>query len=464
MMMAVPSYAQPGIRKYVISKGNMQVVLGKNLNEKELDEFIKQYDLGNLALKRLLGSNFDDSVKKRGWTIELNNKELLVISKPFFSADNINDPEKRIKLLGLGNPFDENNPAPFNNQVFGCNIFRSKHALTIKNAVVTFLLRNNTAAKKVLLAGDFTDWSTGALPMTHTDSGWSLPVKLKPGKYLYKFIVDGEWMTDPDNETTENDNDGYTNSVYYFTNKSFRLNNFTDAKQVFLAGSFNNWQVEQLWMNRTATGWELPLYLAAGTYTYRYVVDGQWMEDPGNADHFPNEFDEFNSVISIGSPTLFTWKGHQDAQKVFLAGSFNQWRNFELVMTKTGKGWQIPYVLGPGNYEYKFYVDGHWVDAAGNQINEDSPGAIFVIEPNYTFHLKDHGDAKSVFLAGDFNTWSPNGYVMKKEGDGWVMQVHLSPGKHLYKFVVDGQWIRDPENELWEQNEFDTENSVLWIK
>jgi 1,4-alpha-glucan branching enzyme len=242
------------------------------------------------------------------------------------------------------------------------------------------------------------------------------------------------------------------------------LNNFTNANEVFVAGSFNNWQAEQLWMNRTATGWELPLYLATGTYTYRYVVDGQWMEDPGNATHFPNEFNEFNSVISIGEPTLFTLPAHQNSQKVFLAGSFNQWRNFELAMTKTATGWQIPYVLGAGNYEYKFFADGAWIDAAGNQINEDSPGSIFVIAPNYTFHLSGHADAKNVFLAGDLNTWSPNAYAMKKEGSEWVMQVHLSPGKHLYKFVVDGQWIKDSGNELWEENEFGTGNSILWIK
>ena len=53
---------------------------------------------------------------------------------------------------------------------------------------------------------------------------------------------------------------------------------------------------------------------------------------------------------------------------------------------------------------------------------------------------------------------------MKREGNNWMLPLHLSIGKHLYKFVIDGQWIKDPANELWEQNEFGTGNSILWVK
>jgi hypothetical protein len=33
----------------------------------------------------------------------------------------------------------------------------------------------------------------------------------------------------------------------------------------------------------------------------------------------------------------------------------------------------------------------------------------------------------------------------------------------LYKFIVDGKWILDPGNKLWEQNAENTGNSILWI-
>jgi 1,4-alpha-glucan branching enzyme len=313
----------------------------------------------------------------------------------------------------------------------------------------------------VLLAGNFTNWEAGAIPMLPTDRGWSLPIKLPAGKYLYKFIVDGNWITDPDNKTTENDNSGNTNSVYYCTNTVFKLDGFTNAKRVVVAGSFDNWHDKLLVMNKTATGWELPIYLANGTYTYRFVVDGKWMEDPANANHVPNEFNAFNSVISIGTSTLFNLPGHIDAQKVFLVGSFNAWHRYELLMNKTTTGWQLPYTLGAGNYEYKFLADGKWLNAAGETIEENTPGNIMVIAPNYTFRLKDTSNTKKVFLAGDFNNWSPNAYLMKKENGEWTFTVHLSPGKHLYKFVADGKWMRDPANKLWENPDG---NSVLWVK
>ena len=54
-------------------------------------------------------------------------------------------------------------------------------------------------------------------------------------------------------------------------------------------------------------------------------------------------------------------------------------------------------------------------------------------------------------------------YPRKKEENEWVLSVHLFPGKHMYKFVVDGNWIKDQANQLWEQNEYGTGNSVMWF-
>jgi hypothetical protein len=53
---------------------------------------------------------------------------------------------------------------------------------------------------------------------------------------------------------------------------------------------------------------------------------------------------------------------------------------------------------------------------------------------------------------------------MKKEDGQWTLDVYLGYGKHTYKFIVDGKWILDPDNKLWEQNEYSTGNSVLWIE
>ncbi len=454
--------AQPPQKKYTFSHGSMQITLSKNLNEKELDEFIEQYNVNDLALKQMIKTGFRDSIHNKGWRIDTDSKDLLVISKPLQAAENINDHSGRL-TININQP-GADKPIPLNNSRYGINIFRKQPAFEVKDGIVNFMLRSRTDAGKVLLAGNFTNWETGALPMTKTAGGWALPVKLVPGKYIYKFIVDGNWITDPANNTLENDGEGNNNSVFYVTNSIFKLDGYNNAKKVFVAGSFANWEDGKLRMIKTSTGWELPVFLDTGTYTYRFIVDKDWITDPANNNKLPNEFNEYNSVISIGKPALFALTGLLDAKNVYLAGSFNDWRQFELPMTKTATGWEISYVVGEGNYEYKFYADGQWIDAEGNQVRKNEPGSVFVIAPNYTFRLKNYPNAKNVFLAGDFNGWSPNAYSMKKDGDDWVMPIHLSPGKHLYKFVVDGNWIIDPGNELWEENEHGTGNSILWIK
>jgi len=53
-------------------------------------------------------------------------------------------------------------------------------------------------AKKVSLAGNFNNWNTKELSAKKDLSGnWSVKLNLKPGKYEYKFFVDGNWVNDP---------------------------------------------------------------------------------------------------------------------------------------------------------------------------------------------------------------------------------------------------------------------------
>ena len=71
----------------------------------------------------------------------------------------------------------------------------------------------------------------------------------------------------------------------------------------------------ELAMMRTGSGWQLPLYLAEGTHTYRFVADGKWMTDPANKEQLPNEFGEFNSVLKIGKPYIFQITGYPNEKR-----------------------------------------------------------------------------------------------------------------------------------------------------
>jgi len=72
--------------------------------------------------------------------------------------------------------------------------------------------------------------------------------------------------------------------------------------------------------------------------------------------------------------------------------------------------------------------------------------------------------AKEVILMGDFNNWNPKRHSMQSDGEGvWSKTVVLSPGKYEYKFMIDGEWREDPQNDQTCPNIFGTHNSVLHI-
>ncbi len=69
-------------------------------------------------------------------------------------------------------------------------------------------------AKKVSVAGTFNNWDIKKLTAKKDTKGnWNIAVSLKPGRYEYKFIVDGSWITDPGNTNTVGNALGTVNSV-----------------------------------------------------------------------------------------------------------------------------------------------------------------------------------------------------------------------------------------------------------
>ncbi|MBI4817423.1 MAG: glycoside hydrolase family 13 [Deltaproteobacteria bacterium] len=56
-------------------------------------------------------------------------------------------------------------------------------------------------AESVFLAGSFNDWQANALAMRRSKDGdWSIDLALPPGRYEYKFVVDGKWCCDVSND------------------------------------------------------------------------------------------------------------------------------------------------------------------------------------------------------------------------------------------------------------------------
>jgi chromosome partitioning protein len=109
------------------------------------------------------------------------------------------------------------------------------------------------------------------------------------------------------------------------------------------------------------------------------------------------------------------------------------------------------------------YEDYHAL--AGEILAQEQPGAsapaatadgvVFTVEAP---------DAARVQLAGDFNDWTPAGNEMEPVGRFWRKLVHLEPGRYRYRFVIDGEWRRDPNNPAAEPSPFGGEDSVLVLE
>lgn len=77
---------------------------------------------------------------------------------------------------------------------------------------------------------------------------------------------------------------------------------FSDAGagHVCIAGSFNSWDPSIRPLKKDAKGvWRTSITLSPGVYQYRFIVDGNWMEDPSSSNKEMNEYGSFNSVVIV---------------------------------------------------------------------------------------------------------------------------------------------------------------------
>lgn len=258
------------------------------------------------------------------------------------------------------------------------------------------------------------------------------------------------------------------------TTVTLMLQGHDKARSVCIAGSFNNWNPQSIAMKKNADAWIGNVKVKPGSHTYKFVVDGNWIEDPSNPLTAQDGNGNTNSVLVI--PTLngnhtFTLQGFSSARYIAIAGTFNGWNENRHFMTKVGGTWVCKMQLSPGKHLYKFIVDGEWITDLANPIREDNDkgtkNSVLLIPSlsgNQGFTLKGFAQAKVVVLAGSFNGWSETRHVMVRQGDSWNCKINLRPGRYLYKFIVDGNWILDPANENTEDNEYGTGNSVLVVR
>src|ERR1041384_7562822 len=77
----------------------------------------------------------------------------------------------------------------------------------------TFKLTGHTDAEAVAIYGSFNNWIQTKNYCAKEADGWVCRIDLAPGKYSYRFLVDGVGLLDPTNSATEDDGQGHIDSV-----------------------------------------------------------------------------------------------------------------------------------------------------------------------------------------------------------------------------------------------------------
>jgi len=254
----------------------------------------------------------------------------------------------------------------------------------------------------VVVSGEFNDWSLNKWKMTKINENiYELRKNITDFtdefSWEFKFAVNNLFWAEPSQKymnIAQAKKNGHSLGVYnlkFYTalpdengNATFKLNGHLNAKKVILSGSFNRWDEKIFSMYKTEEGWELKLQLNPGEYEYKFIVDGSWMEDPNNLSKKRNEFNGFNSIINIGQLVTFNLIGYNDAEKVILSGSFNDWSENSYCMDKVKNGWKFTVKLPHGKHHYKFIVDDNWIVDPRNPVKEyDNNGninSVFIVK------------------------------------------------------------------------------------
>ncbi|WP_127491889.1 alpha-amylase family glycosyl hydrolase [Paenibacillus glycanilyticus] len=236
-----------------------------------------------------------------------------------------------------------------------------------EGSTIHFVLPRSSVG--ITAKGDFNGWSDPAVTLTDGDGDGTYTAEVTgdaPNKaYGYKFLVNGNWLDNPNLSVTSDENSkihlSYT--PHFKVAGSFDANAFDDQHEMVLSEGNYTFAAESL---------------ADGTYTYKFIsaADGLpsiWFQDPTNS-----ETSNGNSKILVGEPPanapardVFANQPGGSAKWV-VAGSFQGWNNASadtLMSHLVGEFYSYSTVLDAGHYEFKLVRQGTWDGYSDNGNN-----------------------------------------------------------------------------------------------
>lgn len=211
--------------------------------------------------------------------------------------------------------FLKNADSPRQMRLINTGNFGKNEKKVILNGIL-FTYKNRKAAN-VRIAGNFSQWQP--VPLTRNENGiWYYFLdedQFHKRIIEYKYIVDSLWISDPNNSEKIDDGTGSFISLANNCKKSFshhltyRIldNNIVEfrifrpgAKYISLVGDFNNWNPENDILQKGENGvWSIKKYIPSGSYLYRYIIDGFWVQDTYNPETASDISGDLCSVIKV---------------------------------------------------------------------------------------------------------------------------------------------------------------------
>ena len=347
-------------------------------------------------------------------------------------------------------------------------------------------------AESVQVVGEFSNWHP--LTMSEHEKGlWKIQLKLKPGSYQLRFLVDGKDSLSDYMETVINESEETFNKIDVEIMKETLIGNITDSNRDIMHAT----NVHDLTI--------------ADAKDINYDIEREHSRAASNDD------DEVTDVNIL-------WKGSGDS--VMVSGEFSNWSGISLSKTQFDI-WSVNLKLKFGEYLLLFFVDGEIVlsedmEKIYSEQDEDTYNVLRVkkndgheanklfaqplnskfqpcVEISYDENQANNlaslgnpdddidanndacenqivwtGFASDVRIIGDFSNWTPIS-LSSQGGDDWQVTLKLSEGPHLIKFIVDEKFtlsemmekVIGPDQEVYNLVHAGTNNSqkyeIRWV-
>lgn len=330
---------------------------------------------------------------------------------------------------------------PFSNvKANDINYDRSKliQPVTDDEGFTTFKFLKDETVNTVKLAGSFTDWETGAINMEKDSEGnFIYSIKLEPGEYLYKYIINDQWISgdnlkfevkakNPENPEVPENQDNAKRLIVHFDNPD----------------NENDWNIWSWSKEPHQEGHQYNMI-----YKDSYGVFTE-VEFSGNTKKAGVIFKQGNDFGKQATGDIIIELNQEETHVWFKKGEFTPHLENPNKEDLSGRTKLIIHFNNAGNEEWLPYI---WVEGQGGK--------------QYPFTRKDSfGDVAEITLDGEYKK---AGIIIKTESmDPWVKNYAKDRFIEI-KNNPQEVWLRDRDPEIYYKRPIrlqDEKNSMQSLK